>query len=208
MDKSLDEIIGESQPAAASAPQSSSGGVNKRRSRRRNGSSAPTSKPQKTVVIQNLQDNISEDDLRDLFRQVGPVIRVEIQRDGSGNRTGVAWVVYDFAQDALVAAERYNKRKAAGKVITVKRVARVGDTGATQTVSLGDRIGPESGKRQRRRKNAGKAKPAQPSRTRNASDLDAELDAYMQVDSSLPESAPPGTDQAPTEKTEEAMIEV
>ena len=98
MDKSLDEIIGESQPAAASAPQSSSGGVNKRRSRRRNGSSAPTSKPQKTVVIQNLQDNISEDDLRDLFRQVGPVIRVEIQRDGSGNRTGVAWVVYDFAQ--------------------------------------------------------------------------------------------------------------
>lgn len=183
MDKSLDEIIGSSKPQ-----RPASGGVSKqqgsRRGRRGGGNrQAPNQKGQRALYIKGLSDAISEDDLRDLFRQVGPVVRVEIQRNDAGNRNGTAWVLYDFPEDALVAQERFNQRKAAGRTITVKRVSRVGETGASAG-SLQERIGEQVNKNSRsrsRRSRSGSQKKAPP-RNRDASDLDAELDAYMQVD--------------------------
>lgn len=206
MDKSLDEIIGSSKPAKSTGAPS---GVGKRQRPQRSqrgrrggatrGQNGSAQKSQKTVYIRNLSDAISEDDLRDLFRQVGPVVRVEMDRTPEGDRTGKAWVLYDFAEDALVAAERFNQRKAAGKTITVKRVSRIGDTGGNAP-SLQERIGssiPQGSRRNRKnRSSAPKPRPE----PRNAEDLDAELDAYMQVDSAVPVEAEP--------PKEETMIDV
>lgn len=219
MDKSLDEIIGGSKPAAgpkSGAPK----GVSKRgprRSKPAGRAPAPTQRSFKAVCIRNLADTISEDDLRDLFRQVGPVVRIHIERDQRGDRSGMAWVLYDFAEDARVAAERFNQRRAAGKTITVRRVAHVGDTGAG-LASLGDRIGERVGnsktKPRKKRSERGKAEKAEraPPKSRNAADLDAELDAYMQVESGVPSQAPSEsksqTPAPPAPPAEESMIDV
>lgn len=222
MDKSLDEIIAGSQAAESrksSAATGSSSGVSKRRSapRRSRSRGAATAQHPKTALIRNLSSEITEDDLRDLFRQVGPVIKVQIERDSRGERTGVAWVMYDFSEDALVAAERFNRRKAAGKVITVRRVARIGDHGASAgAASLSDRIGAGSrGPRRRRGKESGRSEEKARQRNRTEDDLDAELDAYMQVEQSEPlPPAAPGADTAPQEapraedKPEESFIDV
>lgn len=201
MDKSLDEIIGGSKPVR---PKSGANkGVSKRSSRRVKPAGrgpAASQRGFKAVFIRNLADNISEDDLRDLFRQVGPVVRVHVERDLRGDRSGMAWVLYDFAEDATVASERFNQRKAAGKTITVRRVAHVGDTGAGAP-SLGGRIGDKAStararSRKKRSERKGETIARAPQKSRNAADLDAELDAYMQVESSVP---PPA---------EESMIDV
>lgn len=211
MDKSLDEIIGSSKPQRPAG-----GGVSKpqgnKRGRRGGGNRQATNqKGQRALYIKGLSDAISEDDLRDLFRQVGPVVRVEIQRNDAGNRNGTAWVLYDFPEDALVAQERFNQRKAAGRTITVKRVSRVGDTGSSAG-SLEERIGEQVNKNSRRsrRSRAGSQKKAPP-RTRDAADLDAELDAYMQIDNGHNDeagSSAPAPEAAPEASAEPAEIDV
>lgn len=215
MDKSLDEIIASNTASESRKPsESGSGnGVRKSRGRSRKSSrrssgrgSQPAQHP-KVALIRNLSEEISEDDLRDLFRKAGPVVRVEIGRHPDGARSGLAWVVFDFSQDALVAAERFNQRRAAGKVITVRRVSRVGETGADsgRRVSLNERIGTRSRPSSRRdrsgKSDASVASKAQKNRT--SEDLDAELDAYMQVESSIPDNS-----NQPEEKNDETFIDV
>lgn len=208
MDKSLDDIIagrvGASNGTAPGPSAESTGGVSKsgRRGRggrgKRRGGAAPggggSSGALKAVFIRNLHPDISEEDIRNLFREAGPVVRVVIDRGDDGDRTGLAWVVYDYAADAKVAVQRYNQRRAVGRVITLKQVEHAGDTGVR--APLKDRLVGESRRsgRSSRRGRGGASKP--PHRgDKSSADLDAELDAYMGVDE--PEPAPASTEPAP-----------
>ena len=213
MDQSLDEIIAGTKPSA-DIPQSIShkntpNGVSKKsgsRSSRRQRGQARSRNDQaksagKAAFIKNLSNEITEDDLRDLFRQVGPVVRVKIDRDNQDNRTGLAWVLFDYPADALVAAERFNQRRAAGNVTTVRRARHTGakGNGGSSNAPIRDRIGARC--KQPRKRNANKqAKP----KPKTPADLDAELDAYMQVESG---DAQPST-SVPESKVEDNMIDV
>lgn len=216
MDKSLDDIIagrvGASNGAASGAGSGTEGSAgvskNSRRSRggrnRRRGaapSAGGAGGTLRAVFIRNLHPDISEDDVRNLFREAGPVARVVIDRGDNGDRTGLAWVVYDYSADAKVAVQRYNQRRAVGRVITLKQVEHAGDTGVR--APLKDRLAGEGRRpagRSSRKGRGGASRP--PPRDKSAADLDAELDAYMGVDEpepSAPAEAPADVQNVPAE---------
>lgn len=204
MEQSLDEII---------AGKHQEGGANKsRRDRRARGSRGGEHRrgPRRAaddrrreppcVLIKNLHRDINETELRDLFREVGPISRVSIDYDSSDKRTGRAWVLYTYGEDAAVAAGRFNGRRAVGQIITVKQVRNIGDMDQG-SAPLRDRLGGSSRSKnapaeKRKRQTSGRTERP---RTKTQEELDAELDAYMNktpASSATPSTAPP-VDSAP-----------
>lgn len=187
MDQSLDEIIAGKHSAAGGSSTSARGESSQRRRSRnrkdrggqgpRRAGAARGGEERACVLIRNLHRDISSDDLRDLFREVGPVVRVLIDTERNGRRTGVAWVLYEYGADAAVAAGRFDGRRAVGQIISVRQVSRIGDLGSS-SVSLEERLGPKP-KRERVQRKKAEKKVRMPIVHKSAEELDAELDAYM-----------------------------
>lgn len=201
MEKSLDEIIASGKPQN----RSRRGGKNSRRGPIRDRKTRGNS----CVLVLNVHKDISDEDLRDLFRQAGPVLKVKSDRDESGKRPGMAWILFQFAADAEVAVGRFDNRRAAGQVIKVRAVERIGDLAPGGRDNLKDRIGG----RGKGRKAAEKPRSKKP---KTQEELDAELDSYMKDDTKEDPAAPapeqpaevPAPETAPEEApAEELMIE-
>lgn len=212
MEQSLDEIIaGKHSEQTANKgrrerkPRGSRGGSDRRRGPRRATDDRQREPP--CVLIKNLHKDINEGELRDLFREVGPISRISIDYDKQDKRTGRAWVLYNYGEDAAVAAGRFNGRRAVGQIITVKQVRSIGDLDKP-TTSLRDRIG-GAGKPEKR--GARKAKAERPRGPKTQEELDAELDAYMNGSApAAPEpaaAAAPAAPAAAAPEPEDVMIE-
>lgn len=177
MEKSLDEIIGQRKRERA---QGGSGRVGKPRARR--GRKQPRGKLNE-VKVSNLDPDLTEEDIRELFSKAGAVISVDLKINTQGVSTGIAFVDFRDANGASRAVDMFHMRLAVGRTITV-----------TSTASLSQRIGAKVEKKATKpapKKVAPVAKTAQ--------DLDNELSLYMQQQEQAQEQAQeqPVLDQAP-----------
>ncbi|CAN8237496.1 unnamed protein product [Cochlearia groenlandica] len=96
--------------AAAFGHQSTGGGV---------GSSIETGTK---LYISNLDYGVSNEDIKELFSEVGDLKRYGIHYDRSGRSKGTAEVAFSRRGDALAAVKRYNNVQLDGKLMKVEIV--------------------------------------------------------------------------------------
>lgn len=166
LEKSLDEIIAENGPPNRSRPRR----PRPEKSLHRRSHPHPHRDTLSSVQVANLSDDISEQELSDLFEKIGPVLFVKMDYTTSGRSTGVAYVKYENSHDARDAVDFFDGKKAAGEVINV-------------------RLAPVPSRRYQG--NRGSDIPTKPRNSttnhtssrrppkKTSEELDAELDAYM-----------------------------
>lgn len=72
------------------------------------------------LVVSNLPFNVGWQDLKDLFRQAGSIIRADVQAHPDGSPKGVGNVVYELPADAQNAIAMYNGFDFMGNIIEVR----------------------------------------------------------------------------------------
>nr|XP_034591417.1 THO complex subunit 4B-like isoform X3 [Setaria viridis] len=72
------------------------------------------------LYISNLDYAVSNDDIKELFSDVGDIKRYSINYDRSGRSKGTAEVVFSRRSDALAAVKRYNNVQLDGKPMKIE----------------------------------------------------------------------------------------
>ncbi|CCX32347.1 hypothetical protein FPQ18DRAFT_325591 [Pyronema domesticum] len=114
------------------------------------------------VKVENIHYELGEEELMDLFRRQGPVVKLDLLYDRAGRSEGTAFVTYAHEADALSAIKAYDGANANGQPITLTLVARDRvergpssvNSAQSRPRSLFDRIVPQDGPggpRERRR---------------------------------------------------------
>ncbi|WCJ25212.1 THO complex subunit 4 [Euphorbia peplus] len=86
------------------------------------------------IYVSNLDYGVSNDDIRELFAEVGNLKRYAVHYDNSGRSSGSAEVVYTRRSDAFAALKKYNNVLLDGKPMKLEVV------GATAEVPLSARV--------------------------------------------------------------------
>ncbi|KAJ8110306.1 hypothetical protein ONZ43_g5902 [Nemania bipapillata] len=125
MDRSLDEIVAESQAKkrghraqrGGGGSGGGSGGSGGRQPRQRD--SYPRDGPETNLVIpiNGVLMVQPQSDLEGLFNKIGPVVKLELLYDRAGRSEGVAFVTYESRDDALDAIREFNGANAKGQPI-------------------------------------------------------------------------------------------
>ncbi|KAJ2977482.1 hypothetical protein NUW58_g7801 [Xylaria curta] len=123
MDRSLDEIVAESQ--VRTTPVASTGNA---ATVLEVAAVAAADNPENAILIlamadgrgtkikvENLHYDLSESDLEGLFSKIGPVVKLELLYDRAGRSDGVAFVTYESRDDALDAIREFNGANAKGR---------------------------------------------------------------------------------------------
>ncbi|KAF4994184.1 hypothetical protein FGRMN_5958 [Fusarium graminum] len=84
--------------------------------RRRRESPDPESKGAK-IRVENIHYDLTEDDLEELFRRIGPVARLQLRYDRAGRSEGTAYVTYELKEDAQEAVKQFDGANANGQPI-------------------------------------------------------------------------------------------
>ncbi|CAY68475.1 hypothetical protein KP2612_001494 [Komagataella phaffii] len=192
LEKSLDEIIGESKDArppkgprgSRDRGSSKSNRVGKgtprssRVSRAKRGPPPPRTNPEAERLadgrdylrLKNLNFQITEKDLHQLFERIAPVLFVHLDiNPHTGDPTGVGYLCYEEPSFNNQAIEQFNGKLAAGRIMVVEHVH---ETPLSERIGVSSRPkGPKGAKKN------GPKKVRQPSK--NAEDLDKELEDYM-----------------------------
>ncbi|KAI9154270.1 hypothetical protein LWI28_023616 [Acer negundo] len=74
------------------------------------------------LYISNLEYGVSNEDIKDLFSEVGDIKRYTIHFDRSGRSKGTAEIVFTRQTDALAAVKRYNNVQLDGKPMKIEIV--------------------------------------------------------------------------------------
>lgn len=74
------------------------------------------------LYLSNLDYGVSNDDIKELFSEVGDLKRCGIHYDRSGRSKGTAEVVYSRRQDAVIALKRYNNVLLDGKPMKIELI--------------------------------------------------------------------------------------
>lgn len=74
------------------------------------------------LYISNLDYDVSNEDIKQLFSEVGDIKRYSIHYDKSGRSKGTADVVFTRREDALAAMQSYNNVRLDGKPMRIEAV--------------------------------------------------------------------------------------
>ncbi|KAK4779761.1 hypothetical protein SAY87_015867 [Trapa incisa] len=74
------------------------------------------------LYISNLEYGVSNEDIKELFAEVGDIKRYSIHYDRSGRSKGTAEVVFSQRVDAIAAVKRYNNVQLDGKPMKIEIV--------------------------------------------------------------------------------------
>ena len=103
----------------------------------RGGVSAPRAVGSARLVVSNLDPRVTNQDIKELFSELGPLSKHSLNFDARGNSKGTAEVVFRRAQDAQAAVRKYNGVKLDGKPM---RIEAVGSGGPAPLPSGGQRL--------------------------------------------------------------------
>ncbi|KRY42717.1 Intraflagellar transport protein 57 -like protein, partial [Trichinella spiralis] len=145
------------------------------------------------LLVSNLNFNVTNDDVKELFQGMGAVRKAAVHYDERGRSMGLADVVYHRRVDAMRALKEFNNIKLDGRPMRIEMVKdkSVGDSvnafsswtnsagrgNLRGSSSRGNRFGGGRGGRVGRGRGRGPT-----AITYTAADLDAELDAYKFLD--------------------------
>ncbi|KAJ7540219.1 hypothetical protein O6H91_10G005800 [Diphasiastrum complanatum] len=145
------------------------------------------------LYVSNLDYGISNEDIKELFSEVGELKRCSINYDRIGRSKGTAEVVYTKKADAIAAIKRYNNVQLDGKPMKIEviggslsenRSARSGGSNLTYRGGFGVHIAPRrapAGLENKRiiRGRGGRGRGREGSTLKKtAEDLDADLENY------------------------------
>ena len=85
-------------------------------------------KTEGNVLIKNLPTNTTPKDLYEMFAPFGNVISVNLRKDFNGRNTGVGFVNFDKAENAVEAVDKVNMKNYKGNVLSVKLLGKKGDS--------------------------------------------------------------------------------
>ncbi|KAI1770707.1 RNA-binding domain-containing protein [Hypoxylon cercidicola] len=74
------------------------------------------------VKVENLHYELTEDDLYGLFKNIGPVRKLELLYDRAGRSEGIAFVTYESEAHAKEAVDEFNEANAKGQQIFVTQL--------------------------------------------------------------------------------------
>ncbi|KAG6554431.1 hypothetical protein Mapa_004348 [Marchantia paleacea] len=89
------------------------------------------------LYISNLDYGVSNDDIKELFSEVGDLKRCSIHYDRSGRSKGTAEVVFSRRADAVAALKRYNNVQLDGKPMKIELIGTNLTTAAPPRVTNG-----------------------------------------------------------------------
>ncbi|KAI5465890.1 hypothetical protein BGZ63DRAFT_374806 [Mariannaea sp. PMI_226] len=79
---------------------------------------SPESEPKGAKLrVENIHYELTEDDLDELFRRIGKVIRLQLRYDRAGRSEGTAYVTYELKEDAENAVRQFDGANANGQPI-------------------------------------------------------------------------------------------
>ncbi|KEF60944.1 uncharacterized protein A1O9_02508 [Exophiala aquamarina CBS 119918] len=73
--------------------------------------------PPAKIRVENLNYELTEDDIYDLFTRIGPVLDAKLRYDRAGRSDGIAFVTYQHLADARAAIRDYDGANAKGQPI-------------------------------------------------------------------------------------------
>lgn len=92
------------------------------------------------MFVGNLSYNVQWQDLKDLFRQVGNVLRADIAQDTQGRSRGYGQILMSTESEALEAIEKLNGFEVQGRVIEVREDKFIGEGQTNAQVFVGNVI--------------------------------------------------------------------
>ncbi|KAJ3103176.1 hypothetical protein HDU97_010309 [Phlyctochytrium planicorne] len=202
LNMSLDDIISQNKKTGGGGWRrrggrggaSGQGGVGPVRNNRRSAgaprvAAAPYAREQQSakIMISNLNPAVTEAELRELFRPIGPVKSVVLNYDATGKSKGSGTAIFQRAEDALKAIHEYHNRELDRRpmrlelVMSATSISSLGSAAPAAGASNGSSRGPGGGRGGPRRGRGGRGRggSSAPRKPKSAADLDADLDSYM-----------------------------
>jgi THO complex subunit 4 len=146
----------------------------------------PKAKPlaSEKITVSNLAFSVTENDVKELFTQIGPLKHCSLNYNEKGKSKGIANVTFVRPGDGTKAVKEYNNRTFDGRPMKIELLV---NPSALPVVTAANRLGAPVNKGRdavaKRGRGAGRGRGGKrggPSRKpATAADLDAELDGYM-----------------------------